>query len=139
MSSSARLSSRERQRSISRSSRRNEGGSHLSKRAEHSRKAASPRASMDSRIPVTMSRTLRESAEFCSGFRPVLRWRAIFFSFETGSARARSSHVDRGGEHDNEAFDDELEFDRKAEDDDDVENQDEYQGAEQSPCDGANT
>jgi len=47
--------------------------------------------------------------------------------------------VDRGGEHDNEAFDDELEFDRKAEDDDDVENQDEYQGAEQSPCDGANT
>src|SRR6266571_5771537 len=77
MSSMVCAESWERQPSISCSDRRKEGGFHLSNFSEISRRAVSPRLSISSIMPVTMSRTFLASAVACSGGRPVFRYRAI--------------------------------------------------------------
>src|SRR5207237_9601942 len=60
-----------------------EGGFHLSNLSEISRRAVSPRLSISSMMPVTMSRTFFASAVACSGGRPVFRYRAILPSSQS--------------------------------------------------------
>src|ERR1700737_2859411 len=90
MSSMFRRASCDTQSSISRSDRRNAGGFHLSNFSDISRRAVSPRDSMSSRMPVTVSRIFFASALACSGVRPAFRGRVMGASVQYQSSRRGS-------------------------------------------------
>src|SRR5437588_4851953 len=100
MSSMVCAESWERQSSICCSDRRKAGGFHLSNFSEISRRAVSPRLSISSIMPVTMSRTFLASAVACSGGRPVFRYRAILPSSQSSPASKLSDSRDRFTEFD---------------------------------------